>query len=152
MPSRVALLLLVAAGLLAGCSSSLSQPTAATSTTSPPVTTAPTTAVTAPPTPPTTVYAPTAPQPSPYQAAGALVYEWSVGNRAGAATMAAPAAVATLFAQPYPAGWFQARGCTASSTNPGTCTYANRYNGSLYEIGVTHLPAGWYVSSVTVET
>lgn len=122
----------------------------APATTRPPATTAaPTSAATAPP---STVYAPTTPQPSPDSAAGALINDWSTGNRAAAAAVAAPPAVAALFAQPYPAGYLQARGCTDPSANPGTCTYANRESGSLYEIEVTHLPAGWYVSSVSVES
>ena len=98
------------------------------------------------------VYAPTHLQTTPDAAAAALISAWSSGNRATAATGATPAAVATLFAQPYPAQYIQARGCTAASDNPGTCTYANRQSGSLYEIGVTQVAAGWYVTSVTVES
>ncbi|HET6964380.1 MAG TPA: hypothetical protein VFH58_06375 [Acidimicrobiales bacterium] len=160
MHPRAAYLLLGVAGLvaaLAACSSShphtpvgVTTTSVAPATTLPPATTAaPTSAATAPP---STVYTPTTPQPSPDSAAGALVNDWSTGNRAAASTVAAPPAVAALFAQPYPAGYIQARGCTDPSANPGTCTYANRESGGLYEIEVTHLPAGWYVSSVSVES
>lgn len=65
--------------------------------------------------------------------------------------MAAPAAVAAVFGQPYPYSYIQSRGCTDPGTNPGTCTYANRQSGALYEIGVTRTGGGWYVSSVSVE-
>lgn len=120
------------------------------------MTTAPAVTTSAPPTtrpvPSTTVYTPTRLQTTPDAAAAALISAWSTGNRAGAAAGAAPAAVASLFAQPYPGGFLQARGCTAASDNPGTCTYANRQSGGLYEIGVTQVAAGWYVSSVTVES
>ena len=91
------------------------------------------------------------PQPSPDNAAIALVTNWSEGNRAGAATVAVPAATAALFAATYPAGALQDRGCTAASVSPGTCTYRNTDTDGLYEIGVTHGPSGWYVSSVDIE-
>ena len=137
---------------LAACSSSHSDGAKATTT----VTTVAVTATTAPPTTrsvaPTTVYKPTHLQTTPDAAASALIAAWSTGSRATAATGATPAAVASLFAQPYPGGYLQARGCTAASDNPGTCTYANRQSGSLYEIEVTKVAAGWYVSSVTVES
>ena len=163
MRSRPALLLLAATGLVgplsAGCTSS-SPHRAAASTTAVPSTAVPTVATTAPPTtaraapttPPTTVYAPSSPQPSPDAAAAALVDDWSTGNRSGADAVAAPDAVAALFAQPYPAGYLQSRGCTDPSTNPGTCTYANRETGGLYEIGVTRTGTAWYVSTVNVES
>ncbi len=166
MPSRAAYQSRAATGLLAAlaalaamaaCSSSHPHTPLAVTTTSvaPATTAAPNTSAAAPttrPVPATSVYAPSAPQPSPDTAAGALINNWSTGDRTAAATVASPPAVAALFAQPYPAGYLQARGCTDPSANPGTCTYANRDSGSLYEIGVTHLPAGWYVSSVSVES
>ena len=108
-------------------------------------TTAPTTA------PPTTVWSPTAPQPSPDAAAARLVSAWSTGDRNLAATVASPSSVATLFAQPYPAGYLQARGCTEGA-NPGTCTYRNTKTNGIYEIQVTSGSSGWYVSEVIPET
>ena len=143
---------LLSVAVLAGCSSSNTGAGTATTT----VSTVRTSTASTPPTtrgvPRTTVYAPTHLQTTPDAAAAALIAAWSNGSRATAATGAAPAAVSTLFAQPYPGGALQARGCTAASDNPGTCTYANRQSGSLYEIAVTQVAAGWYVTSVTVES
>lgn len=152
MRPRLVPLALVSVGVLAGCSSSHTGAAGATtsSTNAPAATTiAPSTtrAVT-----PTTVHAPTHLQATPDAAAAALITAWETGNRGAAATGATAAAVASLFAQPYSPGSMQARGCTAASDNPGTCTYANRQSGSLYEIGVTQIAAGWYVSSVTIES
>jgi hypothetical protein len=98
------------------------------------------------------VYRPTNAQSTPDAAAAALVEDWGAGTRAAAATLAAPAAISALFAQAYKPGGLQARGCTDPSANPGTCTYADQSTGSLYQFAVTKIPAGWYVSSVTVES
>ena len=76
---------------------------------------------------------------------------WASGDRALAASIAAPDAVAALFAQPYPAGYLQARGCT-DGANPGTCTYRNTRTDGIYEIEVTSGASGWYVSGVRPET
>ena len=135
--------LLGAAVTLGSCSSS--QPTSPT--TSEPATVPATTSSV----PPTTAWAPTAAQPSPDAAAARLVSAWSTGNRALALTVAAPSAVATLFAQAYPAGALQARGCTTGA-NPGTCTYRNTRTNGIYEIQVTSGATGWYVSAVTPES
>jgi hypothetical protein len=100
----------------------------------------------------TTVYAPTTPQASADAAAGALVNFWSENNRSAAAGVASPAAVAALFASPFPGQYIQERGCSAPADGPTTCTYANRNTGSLYEIFATQGRSGWYISSVTVES
>ena len=126
----------------AGCTSSHGSTTPATSGTT--VTTAATTTT-------TTTWAPTAAQPTPDAAAAHLVSAWATNDRGAAAAVAAPSAVDALFAQPYPAGYLQARGCTQGA-NPGTCTYRNTKTDGLYEIGVTSGATGWYVSSVTPET
>ncbi len=143
---------LLGAGLAAGCSPTRQggppRPVASTPATTAP---APTTTTTAPP-PPTTTWAPTAAQATPDAAAARLIDQWSTGDRAGAASVAAPAAVQTLFALPYPAGWVQPRGCTAASTNPGTCTYRNTETNAIYEITVNRAATGWYVSAVTPES
>ena len=102
-------------------------------------------------TPTTTLWAPTSPQPTPDAAASRLVSAWASGNRSAAATVASPPAVDALFAQTYPDGYLQARGCTTGA-NPATCTYRNTKTDGIYEIGVTSGPSGWYVSSVTPET
>jgi hypothetical protein len=138
----------VAGGLAVGaCGGTKS----AAPTTLPPATTTPTSSL-APSTTATTAYAPSSPQPSPEDAAARLVATWAAGNRTGAGGVAAPAAVATLFATPYPAGDIQPRGCTNTSVSPGTCTYRNTLTDAIYEIGVVHAPGGWYVATVTVET
>ena len=76
---------------------------------------------------------------------------WSTGDRVLAGSVATPAAVGTLFAQPYPSGYLQARGCT-EGVSPGTCTYRNTKTDGIYEIEVTSGASGWYVSAVRVET
>jgi hypothetical protein len=138
-----------------GASGSAAPPTTPgppVTTPAPPAPTAATPAPTAAPAPATTVYAPTSPLSSPDAAAAHLVSAWAAGDRAEAARVATPAAVSTLFASPYPAGYIQPRGCTDASVNPGTCTYRNTQTNGIYEIGVSHVPAGWYVTSVTVES
>lgn len=151
MRARSVATVLAVAGALAGCSSS-HHPAAATTTTTVTTTTttvAPTSATTG--ASPTTVYQPSKPQTSPDAAAAALVSDWASGSRAAAATVASPQAVSTLFAIPYPGANLQNRGCTDSTTNPGTCTYRNTDTNGLYEIGVSDAGRGWYVSSVTAE-
>lgn len=150
MRPRLALCLLGVAAVAAACSSSGRGSAPATSSTTGAVTT--TTASTVPPTTTTTVYTPARPQPSPDAAAAALITDWASGSRAAAALVASPQAVTAVFAQPYPYSYMQPRGCTSATTNPGTCTYANRQSGALYEIGVTRFGTGWYVSSVNVES
>ena len=113
-----------------------------------PPTTAPSTSATAPP---TTAWSATAPQSSPDAAAARLISAWSSGDQALARTVATPSAVSTLFAQSYPAGYLQARGCTTGA-NPGTCTYRNTKTDGIYEIQVSSGSTGWYVSAVTPET
>ncbi len=153
LPVMAVLAVLGTAGLTGGCSSSparTSPPTSSTTTTTVPATMPPSTS--RPTSPPTSVYSPARPQPSPDAAALALIQAWAAGDRAAAAAVASPAAVATLLAVPYPAGFIQARGCTDPSVNPGTCTYANRQSGSLYQMQLDRTASGWYVASVTVES
>ncbi len=148
VPRRVGAGLAAALVALAGCGGGTHQaappPTGATTTT------AATTTTTTVPRPTTTVWVPTAPQATPDAAAAVLVNAWATANRATASTVAAPAAVATLFALPYPAGNLQPRGCT-EGVNPGTCTYRNTATEGIYELNVTQRSNGWYVSSVTPE-
>lgn len=127
--------------LTAGCASS--HPSGAPATSISTVTTVASTT--------TTAWAPTAAQPSPDAAASHLISAWSTNNRSAAAAVASPQAVQTLFAQPYPVGYLQARGCT-SGASPATCTYRNTKTDGIYEIGVSSGASGWYVSSVTPES
>ncbi len=116
-------------------------------TSAPPTTTVPTTVgVTT-----TTTFSPTAPQPSAAAAAAALVTDWGRQDRAGAESVASPAAVAALFAVTGRA--LQFRGCSDQSL-PITCTYADRSSatGVLYEVNADPAPGGgWYVTSVQIE-
>ncbi len=74
----------------------------------------------APTAPPPTSWTPSAPQPDPEAAAAQLVTAWASDNRAGAAGVAAPGAVSTLFGAPYPGpSRAVARGC--SSAFPPSC-------------------------------
>lgn|GEM_PF-3525500 len=106
---------------------------------------------------PTTTVAPTipvAPQPTADKAGIALVANWAAGNRTVALSVATVAAVDTLFAISYPRGLANDRGCS-DGTPPVTCTFgppggANP-NDPIYSLTVQQVPAGWYVSSVTVQ-
>lgn len=141
--------------LLAGCG------TAAPGAASPSVvTSAPTVAPSAastvePATTTTTVYAPAAAQPSAESAASDLVQLWATGARTQAASVAAPAAVAALFAAPYPGSSLTIdRGC--SSSVPVICTFGppggGNPNAAIYQITTGQTSkGGWYVTAVTVE-
>jgi hypothetical protein len=100
------------------------------------------------------VWKASAPQASPEAAAGRLVDAWAGGDRAAAATVATPDAVTTLFAHPYPGtGLAIPRGCTTAFP-PIVCTYGP-YGGAspsdlIYQIHVSKVAAGWYVSSVQI--
>ena len=121
---------------------STATPSTATPTTVDPVTAAPAT---------TGAFVPAVPQASATSAAAALVYEWGQQDRARAATVAAPAAVAALFATPPKP--LQFRGCSDGAA-PITCTYADRSTaaGALYQLNTVQVAgSGWYVASVQVE-
>ena len=158
-------LLAVATVIAAGCGSSTATtdptrvtvattaaPVTAATVTVTPSTAAPTTAVptTAATTTTTTKpYVPATPQTAPDAASILLIEAWSAGSRTQAEAVAAPSAVASLFAAPYPGESLQARGCSAAFS-PVTCVY--RDGNSLIQVNVTQVPAGWwYVSSVVVE-
>lgn len=142
-----------------GAGSSSAGPASArqtTTTTAPPTTTttAPTTTTTVPPTTTTTQAVPSAPRASADQAATAFVQAWAAGNQAQALTVATPAAVTTMFANHYQAGFAIDRGCNLAS--PATCAFGPPGGASpadpLYSITVNKTPTGaWYVSSVQVE-
>jgi hypothetical protein len=87
-------------------------------------------------------------------AATALVSNWATGNRPAALTVATPAAVASLFSVPYTSGLAIDRGCSTSSS-PIVCTFGPPGGASptdpIYEIMVSQVAGGWYVSSVKIE-
>ena len=101
----------------------------------------------------TTVAIPSTPQPSAEDAADVLVSGWASANQAKGLTVATSQAVATLFADPYPSGLAISRGCSAGSP-PVTCTYGPPGGGSssdpIFQIEVSEVPTGWYVSSVQI--
>ena len=151
----------LAAGLATaavGCGHSASPSSVVTlppSSTAPATTTPATTARTTPRTvrsAPTTALVVAAPQPSPDLAAAQLVGAWAAGNRARAASVAAPQAVATLFAVPYPGSSMTiSRGCS-SEFAPIVCTYGPPGGASpadpVFEIYASQTAGGWYVSAV----
>jgi hypothetical protein len=134
-----------------GCGTSqVSAPTARSTTGVPQSTT--TTTLPAPTT--TTVAIPVAPQPGAEAAANALVSAWSSGNQPVALSVATSQAVATLFAVPYPSGLAISRGCT-SAFPPIVCTFGppggGPTNAPIFQVYVSQVPAGWYVSSIMIE-
>ncbi len=102
----------------------------------------------------TAVVPPSTLSPSAEAAATALVSSWSTNNRTAALTVATSAAVASLFAAPYTSGLAIARGCS-TSFSPIVCTYGPPGGGSptdpIYQIKVSQVAGGWYVSSVEIE-
>jgi hypothetical protein len=102
----------------------------------------------------TAVVLPSTLSPSAEGAAAALVSSWSTNNRAAALTVATPTAVATILAVPYASGLAIARGCS-TSFSPIVCTYGPPGGASptdpIYQIKVSQVSGGWYVSSVKIE-
>lgn len=143
--------LAVAAAVLAGCGSSrpAAAPTAPTSTPAAPSTTAPTT------TAPTTTIDPNTPPPDPQpstEAASAVFMDgWMVADRARSASVATPAALATLYATPYAGQPLNDRGCT-DAFPPLICTWGPYAygHGSIYQVQLTQQGSDWYVSAVTI--
>jgi hypothetical protein len=102
--------------------------------------------------PPTTVYQPSAPQPSQDDAGTHLVDAWMAGDRAAALTDATPAAVAALFAQPFPSGGIQARGCSSAVAGPSSCVYRIYDNGNLVDLSAMMVTGGWMISAARFES
>jgi len=102
----------------------------------------------------TTVALPTTRSPSAGAAATALVSSWSTNNRTAALAVATSTAVATLFNVPYASGLALDRGCS-TSFSPIVCTFGPPGGASptdpIYEIIVSQVEGGWYVSSVKIE-
>jgi len=97
---------------------------------------------------------PTTLSPSAEAAARALVSSWSTNNRSAALAEATPTAVATLFTARYASGLAVDRGCSTSFT-PIVCTFGPSGGASptdpIYEIMVSQVEGGWFVSSVKIE-
>jgi hypothetical protein len=102
----------------------------------------------------TAVVLPSTLSPNAEAAATALVSSWSTNNRSAALTVATPTAVGTLFGVPYASGLAIARGCS-TSFSPIVCTFGPPGGASptdpIYQIKVSQVEGGWYVSSATIE-
>ena len=131
--------------LMGGCNGNSG--VVATTTTTVVITTTTTSTV-----PPTTVYQPTAPQASQDLAAAHIVAAWRAGDRVAAAADASPAAVAAVFAHPFPAGGVQARGCSSAVAGPSSCIYRILANGNLLSLSAVPVSGGWIISDAQFET
>ncbi len=107
-------------------------------------------ATTASTAPPVTVYRASAPQSSQDLAGAHLVAAWKAGDRAVALTDATPAAVDAVFAQRYPAGGLQPRGCSVPVAGPAHCIY-RLPNGTAVALTAENGPGGWFVSMARFE-
>jgi hypothetical protein len=143
-PRALAVVLVLGGVGIAGCSGG-SSPVAATT-----VPTLATTTTSVAPT--TTVYQPTAPQKTQDAAGAHLVAAWKAADRASASSDATPAAVDAVFAQPFPAGGVQARGCSNAVAGPSFCVYRILANGSLLSLSALAVSGGWIISAARFES
>jgi hypothetical protein len=101
----------------------------------------------------TTATVPSAPKPSAALAAADLISSWAEGNQAAALSVGTASAVSALFASHYASGLVIDRGCS-DAFPPIVCTYGPPGGAAptdpIYEIDVVQAPAGWYVTSVTI--
>jgi hypothetical protein len=101
-----------------------------------------------------TVVLPSRLSPSAEVAAEDMVTSWSMNNRLGALAVATPTAASTLFGATYVSGLAISRGCS-TSFSPIVCTYGPPGGASptdpIYQIRVSQVAGGWYVSSVRIE-
>jgi hypothetical protein len=118
-------------------------------------TVAPTTTTTSQPAKkPSTVVLPSRLSPTAEVAADDLVTSWSMNNRLGALAVATPTAATTLFSVTYASGMAINRGCS-TSFSPIVCTFGPPGGASptdpIFQIRVSQVAGGWYVSSVRIE-
>jgi hypothetical protein len=90
-----------------------------------------------------------APQPSPDQAAAALLGAWQHGDRATALRVASASAVATLFGRP--AVSTEARGCQDPVGQMSDCAFGLSGSTLLTLHTIAVVAGGWVVDSVTFE-
>ncbi len=103
------------------------------------------------PTTPPAAWKPPSPQPTASQAAYALVDAWADHTRKTALEDASPGAVAALFANPYPAGGAQYRGCsTPPGDLPSSCVF--RSGNDLLSLTTVSFPDGWGVTAALMES
>lgn len=138
--SPFGVVLLLATTLVVGACSTSNPPLAAVTTVATPASTVAATTTTVPP---TTVFQPAVPKPSREMAATHLIDAWRAGDRLAAALDATEAAVAAVFAQPYPQGGVQFRGCSVAVAGPSFCDYRILATGSLLELSVVEVSGGW---------
>jgi len=127
--------------------------TAATTTTATTTTTAATRRSVAPSSSTTSpaAWRPPAPEPTASQAAYELVGAWADNDPKAALADASPAAVAALFANPYPPGGPQYRGCSAPPGNaPSNCVF--RSGNDLLSLTTVAFPDGWGVTAAILES
>ena len=94
---------------------------------------------------------PPSPEPTASQAAYALVDAWADHSRKTALEDASPGAVAALFANPYPAGGPQYRGCSTPPGNvPSGCVF--RSGNDLLSLTTVSFPDGWGVTAALMES
>ncbi|HMK98033.1 MAG TPA: hypothetical protein VK425_10840 [Acidimicrobiales bacterium] len=94
---------------------------------------------------------PGSPQPDPTQASYELLDAWGDHARTLALRYASPAAVATLFAQPYPIGGFDFRGCSnPPAGEPATCSV--RVGNNLLELSARPFAGGWGITAAEFES
>ena len=144
------LLAFVGALTLTGCSGGSGKAAATDTTVATTVVTVPTTTTST--LPPTTVYQPSAPQASADDASAHLIAAWKSGDRAAALTDATPAAVAALFAKPYPSGGVQFRSCSTAVAGPSDCAYRNYDDDSLIDLSAVSVPGGWMITAASIQT
>ena len=155
--ARLALILAAAVAgpaVLSSCGGSGSAPGAgAQAPSTSPVPASTTSTTTAPTTTVDPNTPPPAPQPTSEQASAAFINGWMAGNRARSASVATPAAVATLYATAYAGQPLTDRGCT-DAFPPIECTWGPYAGGagSIYQVQVTQAANGWYVSGVTIDS
>jgi len=101
-----------------------------------------------------TVVLPSRLSPTAEVAADDLVTSWSMNNRLGALAVATPTAATTIFSTPYTSGLAISRGCS-TSFSPIVCTFGPPGGAPptepIYEIRVSQVAGGWYVSSIRIE-
>ena len=129
------------------CSSATKGPTA---TVAPTIATTRTTTVSSTAPVATSTTAQIAPQPSPDQAAAALLDAWRRGDRTTALRVASVAAVDALFAHPGSAA--QARGCQEPIGPSSDCAFGIGGT-NLLTIHTVSVPSGlWFVENVAFES
>ncbi len=78
-----------------------------------------------------------------------MVDAWAAHKRALAASDASPAALATLFAHPYPPGGAQYRGCSTPPAGSYACVW--RVGNQLLSLAVSSFAGGFGVTAAIFE-